>query len=131
MINQLPEPLHPLRYGPHLYGFVHRTFLEFFCAEAVVAKFKHDQQWSFDQVEALYVDHWADPSWREVLRLVAGALHERHTARLITLLARVNQPWPAGEFAQPPWNVALACSASTRCATAHRRRGTARECSTR
>jgi hypothetical protein len=52
-----------------------------------------------------------------VLRLVAGALHERHTAQLISLLAtKVNHPWPAGAFAQPPWNLALAvqCLAEVR-----------------
>ena len=118
MINQFRERNFILsRYGPHLYGFVHRTFLEFFCAEAVVAKFKHDQQWPFDRLKALFVEHWADPSWREVLRLVAGSLHERHTAQLISLLATsVNHPWPPGAFAQPPWNLALAvqCLAEVR-----------------
>ena len=117
MINQFRERNFILsRYGPHLYGFVHRTFLEFFCAEAVVGKFKHDQEWPFDRLKALFVTHWADPSWREVLRLVAGALHERHTAQVIALLATVNHPWPAGAFAQPPWNLALAvqCLAEVR-----------------
>ncbi len=118
MINQFRERNFILsRYGPHLYGFVHRTFLEFFCAEAVVGKFKHDQQWPFSRLKDLFVEHWADPSWREVLRLVAGALHERHTAQLISLLAtNVNHPWPAGAFAQPPWNLALAvqCLAEVR-----------------
>ena len=44
MINQFRERNFILsRYGPHLYGFVHRTFLEFFCADAVLAKFQHDR----------------------------------------------------------------------------------------
>ena len=39
MINQFRERNFILsRYGPHLYGFVHRTFLEYFCAEAIVAQ---------------------------------------------------------------------------------------------
>ena len=118
MINQFRERNFILsRYGPHLYGFVHRTFLEYFCAEAIVGKFKHDQRWPFDRLRELFEQHWADPSWREVLRLVAGALHERHSAQLIELLTTdVNQPWPPGEFAQPPWNLALAvqCLAEVR-----------------
>ena len=118
MINQFRERNFILsRYGPHLYGFVHRTFLEYFCAEAIVGKFKHDQRWPFDRLRELFEQHWADPSWREVLRLVAGALHERHSAQLIALLTtNVNQPWPPGEFAQPPWNLALAvqCLAEVR-----------------
>ena len=34
------------RYGQRVYGFVHRTFLEFFCAQAIVGKFqKRDPEW--------------------------------------------------------------------------------------
>ncbi|GAB3160011.1 hypothetical protein GCM10027290_65630 [Micromonospora sonneratiae] len=105
------------RYGPHLYGFVHRTFLEFFCADAVLAKFQHDQVVSFEDLKDLFRQHWTDISWREVLRLLAGALHEKHTAQLIHLLAtEVNQPWPPTGFAPPPWNLALAtqCLAEVR-----------------
>jgi hypothetical protein len=118
MINQFRERNFILsRYGPHLYGFVHRTFLEFFCADAVLAKFEHDQVISLDEITELFRRHWADLSWREVLRLLAGALHERHTARLIRLLTHeVNQPWPPEGFAPPPWNLALAvqCLAEVR-----------------
>nr|MDT0661260.1 HEAT repeat domain-containing protein [Micromonospora sp. DSM 115978] len=118
MINQFRERNFILsRYGPHLYGFVHRTFLEFFCADAVLVKFEHDQVISLDEITELFRRHWADLSWREVLRLLAGALHERHTARLIQLLTHeVNQPWPPEGFAPPPWNIALAvqCLAEVR-----------------
>ncbi|MDG4827873.1 HEAT repeat domain-containing protein [Solwaraspora sp. WMMD1047] len=118
MINQFRERNFILsRYGPHLYGFVHRTFLEFFCADAVLAKFEHDQVITMDEITELFRRHWADLSWREVLRLLAGALHERHTARLIRLLTHeVNQPWPPEGFAPPPWNLALAvqCLAEVR-----------------
>jgi hypothetical protein len=105
------------RYGPHLYGFVHRTFLEFFCADAVLAKFQHDQVLSVAELKGLFRRHWADVSWREVLRLLSGALHEKHTAQLIYLLTKeVNQPWPPAGFAPPPWNLALAaqCLAEVR-----------------
>lgn len=105
------------RYGPHLYGFVHRTFLEFFCAEAVLEKFQHDQVLSFDELKDLFRQHWDDISWHEVLRLLCGALHEKHTAQLIHLLTtEVNQPWPPATFTPPPWNLALAvhCLAEVR-----------------
>jgi hypothetical protein len=105
------------RYDPQVYGFVHRTFLEFFCADAILAKFRHDQVLSFEELKKLFRLHWADFSWREVLRLLAGALHENHTAQLIQLLAtEVNRPWPPAEFESPPWNLALAvqCLAEVR-----------------
>jgi hypothetical protein len=110
MIGQFRERNFILsRYGLDIYGFVHRTFLEFFCAEAIVGKFKHDQQWRMPELRREFLEHWADPSWREVLRLVAGSLHESHTAELIMMLVtEVNTSWPPGDFEHPPWNLALA-----------------------
>ncbi|MEU2614273.1 HEAT repeat domain-containing protein [Micromonospora sp. NPDC007271] len=98
------------RYGLHLFGFVHRTFLEFFCAEEIVNRFEHDPNaWSLEQMRALFREHWADPSWREVLRLVASALPADAANDLITLLAtEVNQPWPPLNLPSPPWNLVLA-----------------------
>jgi HEAT repeat protein len=106
------------QYGPDLYGFVHRTFLEFFCAEAIVEKFQRDEpDMTMDRLQDLFRQHWAEPSWREVLRLVVGRLPARHADALITLLAtEVNTPWPPEEFTDPPWNLALAvqCMAEVR-----------------
>jgi hypothetical protein len=118
MIDQFRERNFILsRYGSHFYGFVHRTFLEFFCADAILTKFQHDQVLSFDEIKELFRRHWADLAWREVLRLLAGAMHEKHTGQLIELLTtEVNQPWPPAGFAPPPWNLALAvqCLAEVR-----------------
>jgi hypothetical protein len=122
MIDQFRERHFVLsRYGPHHYGFVHRTFLEFFCADAILQKFQREQELSADDLRELFRRHWADPSWREVLRLLSGALHERHTGPLIELLtSEVNRPWPPGAFTAPPWNLALAvqCLAEVRNLTA-------------
>jgi hypothetical protein len=121
MIGQFRERNFILsRYGLDIYGFVHRTFLEFFCAEAIVGKFKHDQQWRMPELRRQFLEHWADPSWREVLRLVAGSLHEAHTAELILMLVdEVNTSWPPGEFERPPWNLALAVQCLAEAGTLH------------
>ncbi len=121
MISQFRERNFILsRYGLDIYGFVHRTFLEFFCAEAIIAKFKHDQEWRMADLRELFLAHWDDPSWREVLRLVAGSLHEAHTAELVQMLVgEVNTVWPPGEFAQPPWNLALAAQCLGEAGTLH------------
>jgi HEAT repeat protein len=111
MIDQFRERNFILgRYGQRLYGFVHRTFLEFFCAQAIVDRFhRDDPDWSITRLRALFTEHWADPSWREVLRLVVGYLAPDEAGSLITMLAtEVNRPWPPEEFAQAPWNLALA-----------------------
>ncbi|GAB3841913.1 hypothetical protein GCM10029963_14020 [Micromonospora andamanensis] len=98
------------RYGLRLFGFVHRTFLEYFCAEEIVDRFDHDPEtWGIDQLRALFRENWADPSWREVLRLVAGALPAEVADDLVTLLAtEVNRPWPPLNLPSPPWNLVLA-----------------------
>ncbi|PTA47508.1 HEAT repeat domain-containing protein [Micromonospora sp. RP3T] len=111
MIDKLRERSFILeRYGLRFFGFVHRAFLEFFCAEEIVDRIEHDSDvWGLGRLRALFCDHWADPSWREVLRLVAGALPARTANDLVTLLAtEVNQPWPPLNLAGPPWNLVLA-----------------------
>ncbi|WP_250000179.1 HEAT repeat domain-containing protein [Actinoplanes sp. M2I2] len=108
------------RYGLDIYGFVHRTFLEYFCAEAIVAKFQHDQQWRMPEISRQFLDHWADPSWREVLRLVVSSLHEAHTAEVVRLLVdEINTEWPPGRFSPLPWNLALAVQCLGEAKTLH------------
>ncbi|MBE1491917.1 HEAT repeat domain-containing protein [Plantactinospora soyae] len=105
------------RYGPRIYGFVHRAFLEFFSAEAILNRFKSDLSFTFEHVKDLLRLHWAVPSWRSIFRLLAGHMHERHTAQIIHLLtADVGQSWPAAEISPPPWKLALAvqCLAEVR-----------------
>ncbi|GIJ20596.1 HEAT repeat domain-containing protein [Micromonospora lutea] len=111
MINKLRQRSFILeRYGLRLFGFVHRTFLEYFCAEEIVDRFDHDPDtWGIDQLRALFRENWADPSWREVLRLVASALPAEVANGLVTLLAtEVNRPWPPLNLPSPPWNLVLA-----------------------
>ncbi|WP_433064097.1 caspase, EACC1-associated type [Dactylosporangium sp. CS-033363] len=111
MIDQLRERNFMLgRYGPRLYGFVHRAFLEFFCAQAIVERFQRgDPEWTLERLRGLFAEHWADADWREVLRLIVGRLRDRPAGELIEMLAvEVNRPWPAEEFPQPPWNLVLA-----------------------
>jgi hypothetical protein len=98
------------RYGQRLYGFVHRTFLEFFCAQAIVDRYQAgDEDWGVARLHELFARRWEDPSWREVLRLLAGALSPEPAGELVKVLAaEVNRPWPPAEFEQPPWNLALA-----------------------
>jgi len=49
MIEQLRERNYILAlYGANLYGFVHRAFLEFFCASAFVTKFERTRDLTLD-----------------------------------------------------------------------------------
>ncbi len=105
-------------YGANLYGFVHRAFLEYFCASAFVWKFEKTKELTIEQLKTdVYGKHWEDQSWHEVLRLICGMIDEICAGELITYLAtRVNRRWTKVQSNRPPWNIALAvqCLAEVR-----------------
>ncbi|MCH8149441.1 MAG: hypothetical protein IH987_15905 [Planctomycetes bacterium] len=74
--------------GPHLYGFVHRTFLEYLTAAQYVHWFdKQPQQMTIDELIALFDRHCRDDDWREVLRLICGQIDEQFVGRIVEYLA--------------------------------------------
>ncbi|MDH2427620.1 HEAT repeat domain-containing protein [Sphaerisporangium sp. TRM90804] len=112
MIQQFRERNFILsRYGTELYGFVHRAFLEYFCADAYRWQLERHGTMTMDDLKTnLFGTHWNDPAWREVLRLIAGMVTDARTADIVIYLAdEVNWPWPwAFTTTGPPWNIALA-----------------------
>jgi energy-coupling factor transporter ATP-binding protein EcfA2 len=99
-------------YGANLYGFVHRAFLEFFCASAFIYKFEKTKELSTEQLtRGVFGKRWADQSWHEVLRLIAGTIAAGFAGEVITYLSEeVYTRWPEQKDlgGSPPWNVALA-----------------------
>jgi len=61
-------------YGANHFGFVHRTFLEYFCAT-----WFYDQELTIEQLQTLYSAHWQDEKWHEVLRPLAGYAQARQS----------------------------------------------------
>ena len=111
MIGQFQERNFILsHYGGELYGFVHRAFLEYFCAEAFRWQFERDQVIDLDYLKSeVFGRHWDDPAWREVLRLIAGTIREQWMAQIVVFLVdEVNLPWPWQFDDRAPWNIALA-----------------------
>jgi hypothetical protein len=111
MIDQFRERNFILSlYGANLYGFVHRAFLEFFCADAFVQRFEKRQKLTLDDLKRdAYGAHWRDRSWHEVLRLICGMIDERFAGELIDYLTREVGTPPEGLTAQgPPLNLDLA-----------------------
>jgi HEAT repeat protein len=98
------------RYGAEVYGFVHRAFLEYFCAEAYVWQFEKNQELTLEQLkQQVFARYWEDASWREVLRLIAGMVAERFAGDLVVFLARdAYRPWPRVFGDRPPRSIALA-----------------------
>ena len=88
IINQLRTRNFILCYlGADTYGFVHRTFLEYFCASEVVERFEKTRELSLDELKTeVFGTHWDDESWQEVLCLIAGLIDGRFTGKLIEFL---------------------------------------------
>lgn len=62
--------------GGDSYAFVHRTFLEYFCAAEYVHQFEKKRSLSLDDLLAVYDAHCREDDWQEVLRLICGQLEE-------------------------------------------------------
>lgn len=88
MINQLRTRNFILCFmGADYYAFVHRTFLEYFCAWEFVWQFKETQTLSLEKLKTeVFGKHWQDESWYEVLRLIVGTINERFAGEIIDYL---------------------------------------------
>ncbi|WP_445246535.1 NACHT domain-containing protein [Microcoleus sp. OTE_8_concoct_300] len=73
-------------YNEDYYAFVHRTFLEYFCAWELVRQFEKQKTLELDGLIQIYREHWRDESWHEVLRLMAGMLDARFTSDILEYL---------------------------------------------
>ena len=65
--------------GERVFGFVHRTFMEYFAACRCLAQFnarKSDFDWL---TRDIFEAHWQTPEWEEVLLLLTAMLHDQGT----------------------------------------------------
>ncbi|YAF96841.1 MAG: HEAT repeat domain-containing protein [Nodularia sp. CChRGM 3473] len=76
--------------GADYYAFVHRTFLEFFCASEFVKRFEKRGTTNGISIEALKGDvfgkHWQDETWHEVLLLITGMIEAEFVGEIIDYL---------------------------------------------
>ncbi|MEH2176718.1 HEAT repeat domain-containing protein [Nostoc sp.] len=88
MINQLRTRNFMLCFlGADYYAFVHRTFLEYFCASEFVWQFKETQTLTIEQLKnEVFGKHWQDESWHEVLLLIAGMIEPRFVGKILDYL---------------------------------------------
>ncbi|MDZ8082353.1 MAG: HEAT repeat domain-containing protein [Nostoc sp. DcaGUA01] len=88
MINQLRTRNFMLCFlGADYYAFVHRTFLEYFCAWEFAWQFKETQTLSIEELKnEVFGKHWQDESWHEVLLLIAGMIEPRFVGEIIEYL---------------------------------------------
>ncbi|NJL55249.1 NACHT domain-containing protein [bacterium] len=90
LIQQLRERNFILCYrGADTYGFMHRTFLEYFCAVEIVHRFEKQRTLTFEQLrDEVFGQHWQDETWHEVLRLICGMIDAKFSATLIEYLMK-------------------------------------------
>ncbi len=69
--------------GAESYAFVHRTFLEYFCATEIVHRFNVEKSLDIDGLITLFDEHCRDDEWREVLRLICGQIDELFVGRIV------------------------------------------------
>jgi energy-coupling factor transporter ATP-binding protein EcfA2 len=88
MINQLHERNYILCLrAPDLFGFVHRTFLEYLMATEYVRRFdKQPQRMTIEDLICLFKQHCRDDDWREVLRLICGQIDETIVGKILDSL---------------------------------------------
>nr|WP_322683272.1 HEAT repeat domain-containing protein [Nostoc sp. DedQUE07]MDZ8128730.1 HEAT repeat domain-containing protein [Nostoc sp. DedQUE07] len=88
MINQLRTRNFMLCFlGADYYAFVHRTFLEYFCAWEFVWQFKETQTLTIEELKnEVFGKHWRDESWHEVLLLIAGMIEPRFVGEILDYL---------------------------------------------
>ncbi len=76
--------------GADYYAFVHRTFLEFFCAAAWVWRYEKGEKGRRYTIEKLgeetFEKYWHDEKWHEALKLISAKLEPEAVEEILTSL---------------------------------------------
>jgi hypothetical protein len=101
--------------GADSYAFVHRTFLEYFCAADFVHRFNVAKTLDIDGLIVLFDEHCRQDDWREVLRLICGQIDEAFVGRIVEHLATRTdlEKWD-GKTALPEFPLAIWCLSEAR-----------------
>jgi hypothetical protein len=84
-----------------VFSFVHRTFLEYFCACHFLWQFKEEQSIDIEDLKTeLFAKHWEDESWHEVMKLVTGSLQSKFSAEIIDFLLKIHTHFPKSKKAE-------------------------------
>jgi predicted NACHT family NTPase len=69
------------------YAFVHRTFLEYFCAWEFFWQFEKTQTLTIEEIKnEVFGKHWQDENWHEVLLLIAEMIEPRFLGEILDYL---------------------------------------------
>ncbi len=85
--------------GPKLFGFLHRTFMEFLTATEYVRRFEKTTDFKLDALDAVFRQHGNEPEWQEVLRLICGEIGDQYAEQLIRTLLTLKE-FPTEELTE-------------------------------
>ncbi len=74
--------------GGTQFGFLHKAFFEYLAAEEAAHRFR-SQQWRLADLQRLFVDHWREDTWTEILILICGLLQEDRSEPVVATLQAV------------------------------------------
>jgi len=72
--------------GDHNYAFVHRSFLEYFCARDLKYRLEKTTSFNINDLAALFAAKWQHDEWEEVLCLLTGMIGVEYAVRCISAL---------------------------------------------
>jgi predicted NACHT family NTPase len=73
--------------GAEYYAFVHRTFLEYFCAMEIVEKFEKKRDIDLETLKTeIFGKYWPDEKWHEILLLISGTITVKFVGEIIEYL---------------------------------------------
>ncbi len=85
MIWMLRERNFMLAYmGDRQYAFIHRTFLEYFCARHLKNLLERTSAFTVDNLRELFRTRWREDEWHEVLRLLCGLIGSEYASQCIS-----------------------------------------------
>ena len=67
--------------GDHQYAFVHRTFLEYFCARDLKYRLERTSTFSVEDLRQVFRNRFRQDEWHEVLRLLCGMIGGEYAAQ--------------------------------------------------
>ena len=101
--------------GADSYAFVHRTFLEYFCAANIVHQFNVAKTQDEPGLIELFDAHCREDDWHEVLRLICCQIDEQFVSHIVDHLATRTdlEEWD-GNTPLPELPLAISCASEVR-----------------